>query len=194
LHKENRVWTLTAADKHPVRNRDLATIEAGILLPSPVNWSILRDKDMNSDLYRIVYCSRNKIPGTGEEVADALLSLLESARSKNQRLNLTGALLYQAGVFAQVLEGPQHSVEQVFGLIQLDKRNSEVTVAFRGPETERDFPKWSMAFADGEKAAAVGEDTSRTALAQVAINAVFACEAGAGGKLLAVLKTLCAPR
>jgi hypothetical protein len=149
---------------------------------------------MNSDLYRIVYCSRNEIPGTSEEVADALLSLLESARSKNQRLNLTGALLSQAGVFAQVLEGTQNSVEQVFGLIQLDDRHSEVTVALRGPEAERDFPKWSMAFADGEKAFAVGEDTSRTALAQAAINAVFANQGGAGGKLLAVLKTLCTPR
>ena len=149
---------------------------------------------MNFDLYRIVYCSRNEIPGTGEEVADALLSLLEAARSKNQRLNLTGALLYQAGVFAQVLEGPQYWVEQVFGLIQLDDRNSEVTVALRGPEAERDFPKWSMAFADGEKIFAVGEDTSRTALAQAAINAVFAGAAGAGEKLLIVLKTFCTPR
>src|ERR1700749_406262 len=96
--------------------------------------------DMSSDLFRIIYCSRNEIPGTGEEVADALLSLLEAARSKNQRLDLTGALLYQGGVFAQVLEGPQNAVEQVFGLIKLDDRNSQVTVALRGPELERDFP------------------------------------------------------
>jgi hypothetical protein len=138
---------------------------------------------MNSDLYRLVYCSRSEIPGTGEEVAVALLSLLESARTKNRRLNITGALLFQAGVFAQVLEGPQHSVERILGLVQLDDRNSEVTVALRGPEAERYFSKWSMAFADGDK-------TSRLPLLQASIDAVFAHQEGAGEKLLAVLKPL----
>jgi hypothetical protein len=145
---------------------------------------------MNSDLYRIVYCSRNEIRGTSEEVADALLRLLESARSKNQRLNITGALLSYGGIFAQVLEGPQNSVDQLFGRIQLDDRNSEVTVALRGPEAERDFLEWSMAFADGGKVFADGEETSGLSLTRAAINAVFANQEGAGEKLLTVLKTL----
>jgi blue light- and temperature-responsive anti-repressor len=123
-------------------------------------------------------------------MADALLSLLESAQSKNRSLDITGALLFHVGLFAQVLEGPRNSVDPLFSLIQLDDRNSEVTVALRGPEAERDFPEWSMAFADGEKAFAEGEGTSGLSLAQAAINAVFANQEGAGEQLLAVLKTL----
>ena len=146
---------------------------------------------MDSDLYKLVYCSRNEIRGTSQEGADAVLSLLESAQSKNKRLDITGGLLFYRGIFAQVLEGPHDSVEQLFGLIQLDERNSGVTVALRGPEAERDFPEWSMAFADGGKSVAGGAETStRLSLAQAAINAVFANQEGAGEKLLTVLKTL----
>jgi blue light- and temperature-responsive anti-repressor len=145
---------------------------------------------VNSGLYKIVYCSRSEIRGTGEEVADALLSLLESAQSKNQRLNITGALLFHAGVFAQVLEGPQNSVEQLFSIIQLDDRHSGVTIALRGQEVERYFPEWSMAFADRGTELADREGTTGLSLAQAAINAVFANQEGAGKQLLAVLKTL----
>ncbi len=81
---------------------------------------------MSTDLYRIVYCSRNEIKGTPQEIVNAQLSLLEAARSKNRRLNLTGALISQAGVFAQVIEGPLKSVEHVFNLVQQDDRNSDV--------------------------------------------------------------------
>jgi Sensors of blue-light using FAD len=145
---------------------------------------------MNSDLYKLVYCSHNAIRGTGEEVANALLSLLEFAESKNRSLNISGILLYHGGIFTQVLEGPQNSVEQLFGIIQLDDRHSEVTVALRGQAAERDFPEWSMAFADGEKLCADGENTSRLSLAQTAVDGVLATQEGAGEKLLAVLKTL----
>jgi blue light- and temperature-responsive anti-repressor len=142
---------------------------------------------LNSDLYKLVYCSRNEIRGTSEEVADAPLSLLASAQSKNQSLNIRGPSSPPFGVFAQVLEGPQNSVEQLFSLIQLDDRNSGVTVALRGPEEERDFPGWSMAFADREKTAVDREATCGLSLAQAAINAVFANQEGAGEQLLATL-------
>lgn len=123
-------------------------------------------------------------------MADALLSLLESAQSKNQSLSITGALLSHVGVFAQVLEGPQNLVEQLFSLIQLDNRHSQVTVALRGPEAERDFPQWSMAFADGGTALSDREGTSGLSLTKAAIDAVFANQEGAGEQLLAMLKTL----
>jgi hypothetical protein len=137
---------------------------------------------MSSDLYKIAYCSRSQMRGTHAEVTDGLLSLLACARAKNARLGITGALLSQAGLFAQVLEGPQDSVENLFSLVQLDDRNTEVTVAFRGPETERDFPKWSMAFAGGE-------ESSSSPAAQAAIHAVLANKEGSGENLLAMLKS-----
>jgi len=145
---------------------------------------------LNSDLYRIVYCSRNQIGGTSEEVADVLLSLHAAAESKNQGLNITGALLFHAGLFAQVLEGPQNAVEQLFSRIQLDNRHSGVTVAHRGPAAQRDFSQWSMAFGDGGTTFTDRGGTSRLSLAQAAINAVFANQERSGEKLLFLLKTL----
>ncbi len=56
---------------------------------------------MDSDLYKSVYCSRNETRGNSEEMADALLSLLEAARAKNLNLDITGALISQGGVFAE---------------------------------------------------------------------------------------------
>ena len=138
---------------------------------------------MSSDLYKIAYCSRSQMRGTHEQVTDGLLSLLAGARSKNARLGITGALLSQAGLFAQVMEGPRDSVESIFGLVQQDDRNTEVTLAFRGPQSERDFPLWSMAFAEGE-------ESSSSPVAQAAIRAVFTNEAGAGENLLAMLKSV----
>ncbi len=41
-------------------------------------------------------------------------------------------------------------MDHIFGLVQHDGSNSDVTLAFRGPEAGRDFPNWSMAFADEE--------------------------------------------
>jgi hypothetical protein len=146
---------------------------------------------LESRLYKIVYCSRSEIRGTGEEVATALLHLLESAQARNRRFDITGALLFYSGVFAQTLEGPQSAVERLFSRIEQDERNSEVTVAFRGPEAERDFPGWSMGFADGEKIFADGEETSRLSMAKNAIHGVFAKQEGAGEELLALLKILC---
>jgi hypothetical protein len=86
---------------------------------------------MDSDLYKLVTAAVVRFGAPAKRVADAVLSLLASAQSKNQRLNITGALLSYGGIFAQVLEGPRNSVEQLFARIQLDERNSEVTVALR---------------------------------------------------------------
>jgi len=142
---------------------------------------------MESDLYRIVYCSRNQIKGTEEEIANAQLDLLEAARSKNRSLGITGALVSRAGVFAQALEGPRSSVEHIVRLVQQDPRNSDITVCLRGPATERDFPKWSMAFADGEGPGGLSP-------AQGAFDAVFANQESAGEDLLVLLKTHFTPK
>lgn len=66
---------------------------------------------MMATLHRIVYCSKGCIPGGEAEIRHELDSILSSARRKNSVVGVTGALLYNAGCFAQVLEGPQDAVE-----------------------------------------------------------------------------------
>jgi hypothetical protein len=65
------------------------------------------------------------------------------------------------------------AVEYTFGLVEQDKRNSGVTLCLRSLEPERDFPRWAMAFADGEV-------PGGSSLPQTAFEAVFAKREGAG--------------
>ena len=85
---------------------------------------------MEQQMYRILYCSRNLIAGGENRSNQAIGQILEKARTNNQRRNVTGALLYNAGYFAQVLEGPKVEIEQVIDCSAIDLR---------------DFPEWSMA-------------------------------------------------
>jgi hypothetical protein len=102
---------------------------------------------MNNPIYKLVYCSRNELRGSTPEIVRAVQQILESARRNNAKAGVTGALLFNAGLFAQALEGPAGDVERIFEKIQRDPRHSDVTVLQSGPAEARDFPEWSMAFA-----------------------------------------------
>ena len=96
-------------------------------------------------LYRVVYCSRNLIGGMNPEQKIEIGQILQTARANNSRKQVTGALLYSEGYFAQVLEGPRGSVEEIFEKIQRDCRHGEVTVLECEEAEGRDFGDWSMA-------------------------------------------------
>ncbi len=99
------------------------------------------------DLYSIAYVSRNAIKGNPQEMDTEIRSILETARSNNRLIHVTGALLFSHGFFAQILEGPQQAVESMFESIQGDPRHTDVTILHLHPITERSFPGWSMAYA-----------------------------------------------
>jgi hypothetical protein len=97
-------------------------------------------------LYRLVYYSRNLIPGEPADIAAEIGSILQSARRNNAPLGVTGALIFNSGVFAQALEGPRKNIEEIFERIQRDQRHSDVQVLAFEETPERKFPNWSMAF------------------------------------------------
>src|SRR3954466_6147377 len=134
-------------------------------------------------LYKLVYCSRNRISGSGPEVTEELQSILATSRANNAPAGITGALLYSAGNFAQVLEGPLSSIERTFELIQRDPRHSEVIVIESGPAEMRYFPEWSMAFVGNS-------NTEHMSSAAAAFEAVFTNVVGSGEQMLAILREL----
>jgi hypothetical protein len=138
---------------------------------------------MNENLYSLVYCSRIRIPGSDEQIKAELESILASSRKNNPAIGVTGALIYNGAHFAQVLEGPLHSVERIFEIIQRDSRHSEVRVIQSGAISQRNFSDWSMAFAGSN-------ETEKMPLATEAFAAVFSNGAGAGEKMLNTLKGL----
>jgi hypothetical protein len=101
---------------------------------------------MVSALHRLVYYSRNRIQGTPAEITVAVDAILASAQRNNSLNHVTGALIFNAGVFAQVLEGAGHDIELTFEKIQRDPRHGDLQVLAFEEVQNRGFPSWSMAF------------------------------------------------
>ncbi|MCJ2124466.1 BLUF domain-containing protein [Methylobacterium sp. J-077] len=99
-----------------------------------------------SELYRLVYASKNLFQGSEAELTAAVGQILASSQRNNARSDVTGALMFNSGAFAQVLEGPRQGVEETFERIQCDDRHGDVTVLQCGPTESRSFASWSMAF------------------------------------------------
>ncbi|MCJ2020601.1 BLUF domain-containing protein [Methylobacterium sp. E-065] len=99
-----------------------------------------------SELYRLVYASKNLFQGTDAELTATVSQILAASQRNNDRSDVTGALMFNAGAFAQVLEGPRRGVEETFERIQCDDRHGDVTVLQCGPTEARSFANWSMAF------------------------------------------------
>lgn len=78
---------------------------------------------------------------------DELLDLLQTARIKNEKYNVTGMLLYSEGTFIQALEGEKEDLYTIYKAIELDFRHRNIILMITGSVEERIFPKWSMAFA-----------------------------------------------
>ena len=82
-----------------------------------------------------------------EPFDDAQLhDLLEQSRESNARHAITGMLLYRAGRFFQVLEGPEPEVRALAERISRDPRHSGMRVLFDEPVAERGFAEWTMGF------------------------------------------------
>jgi len=101
---------------------------------------------MTEALHRLVYYSRNRITGTPAALAEAITSILAASQVNNARMDVTGALMFNAGCFAQVLEGPRTAVEEIFERIQQDERHGDVSLLAFDPAPARVFERWSMGF------------------------------------------------
>ena len=95
-----------------------------------------------SSLIHCIYASAETSRFDSSELAD----LLRHARNNNQRLGLTGMLLFSGGSFLQVLEGDADVVDAMYERIALDTRHGQVTLIIREPIAKRSFNDWSMGF------------------------------------------------
>ncbi|MEM9063316.1 MAG: BLUF domain-containing protein [Pseudomonadota bacterium] len=99
---------------------------------------------------RVAYYSKNKIAKTDDELMSDINRILVTSQRNNKSVGVTGALIFNRGVFAQVLEGPASAVERTFERIRFDMRHDHVTVLDSSPVEERSFKDWSMGFAGSE--------------------------------------------
>ena len=101
---------------------------------------------MMSDLHKLVYYSRNRIGGSADKLNAAIETILATSRVNNQAVGVTGALMFNSGCFAQVLEGPRDAVEEIFERIQQDERHGDVSLLAFDRVADRAFETWSMGF------------------------------------------------
>ncbi|MFO1417978.1 MAG: BLUF domain-containing protein [Methylotetracoccus sp.] len=93
-------------------------------------------------LCSLIYVSQAAKPMSDDD----LKILLQFARQKNERLGITGMLLYRDGFFMQALEGQHETVDALFERIRQDPRHRDVLRIYRDPVKARSFPDWTMGF------------------------------------------------
>jgi hypothetical protein len=138
---------------------------------------------MTDNIYRILYCSRNSLKGSIEEQKSEIANILAKSRSNNSTRGITGALMFNSGFFAQVLEGPLDQVERTFETIQRDMRHDDISVLECGNVPHRDFPEWSMAYASGNS----GESAS---LVDLSLAKVLEHQSTAAAEISSLLRSL----
>jgi hypothetical protein len=119
--------------------------------------------DRPEPVFRLVYASRCELPDTALEAE--IPRILAAARRNNAAQGVTGALLFSADGFVQVLEGPTEAVERTFERIECDPRHAHVVILEAGPAAAREFQNWSMAYAgrDADQRFAAFSRAPRTA-------------------------------
>ena len=101
---------------------------------------------MDKTLYRLVYLSRNNIAGNDSQLQEEISGILEVSRRHNHQAGVTGALMFNTGCFAQVLEGAHDKIQDTFERIQCDPRHCKVSVLAFDQIDERFFSNWDMAY------------------------------------------------
>ncbi|MEO0982124.1 MAG: BLUF domain-containing protein [Pseudomonadota bacterium] len=91
---------------------------------------------------QLLYISR----ATPNPDLDALHDLLVQARRRNGRLGVTGLLLYGDGRFMQVIEGPTHSIDEVYASICADARHADIETIYEAYCDQRSYSGWRMAY------------------------------------------------
>ncbi|MBE9607919.1 BLUF domain-containing protein [Chitinilyticum piscinae] len=93
-------------------------------------------------LVRLIYVSQLSEqfrPGDVEHI-------LQSARSKNSALHVTGALFFNPAFFLQCLEGSREAVNQTYQQILKDPRHNHILQLQYQEIARRDFSEWSMGY------------------------------------------------
>jgi Sensors of blue-light using FAD len=99
-------------------------------------------------LFRLVYVSRARIKPPKEGWKQAIQDILTTARTHNESVGITGALLFNGVHFAQVLEGREDEIKPLYERIRRDSRHFEVTTIEEAHTPKREFSAWAMAYVD----------------------------------------------
>ncbi|AXX02601.1 diguanylate phosphodiesterase [Cronobacter sakazakii] len=95
-------------------------------------------------LSTLIYRSRLK----GDIDQASLQVIVRQAQTRNAQMRVSGILVFDGHQFLQVLEGPLHAVEALFGRISQDERHDFVVELMRDYAPRRHFENVGMALFD----------------------------------------------
>lgn len=101
-----------------------------------------RISERKNMVYELCYKSK-VVEGIKEQ---DFIKILKSSKNNNDRDDITGALVYHAGVFFQIVEGPKIKILELYDRLLKDVRHFDVKLIWRGLKSERTFADWDMAF------------------------------------------------
>ena len=76
--------------------------------------------------------------------AEDLRAIHATARTNNEKIDVTGSLFYNGGWFLQVLEGPAATLSKLYHIIEADPRHKNSRILYNEPATVRTFSRWNM--------------------------------------------------
>jgi hypothetical protein len=88
----------------------------------------------------LLYVSRR--PATTDDIA----AIVQVSRARNASLDVTGALVASRNWFAQILEGPGDSIDELMASISCDERHSDMEILVYSDIAERQFGDWALAY------------------------------------------------
>ncbi len=106
--------------------------------------ALLAHSGAGQPVHVLCYRSRSLIEGPADRETSPVGRLIARAAAKNQRLGITGALLFDGGYFAQTLEGDRQAVQALFAEIERDPRHTDVLLAWELDRETRAFPDWGV--------------------------------------------------
>lgn len=71
-------------------------------------------------------------------------SIAETSARNNEKVGVTGLLVYTPSHFLQVLEGDQAAVRKIYERVKDDARHHRVKILFDDQVPEAEFGKWAM--------------------------------------------------
>ncbi len=96
---------------------------------------------------RLVYISENQIDSAGGSIVKQLGEILRASKQNNERLGITGALVFDDMWFLQVLEGDRRAIWRQFEHINNDERHANVMLVEMKDVERRIFGNWWMGLA-----------------------------------------------
>jgi len=81
----------------------------------------------------------------------SLEALVKQSAENNERLGVSGVLLFRDGNFCQLLEGPAEIIEALTTRIRQDRRHTGFTVIADEEHSERSVPFWSMHLTESDR-------------------------------------------